>query len=98
MFVLYVLTMAIVTYFIRMLPFVLVRKKITNVYLKSFLHYIPYSVLGAMTFPAVIYSTNNSFVSLIGVIVAIVFAWFNKSLLTVAVVACLSAYICGLFI
>ncbi len=95
MFGLYVVVMAMVTYLIRMLPFTLVRNKIENKYIKSFLHYVPYAVLGAMTFPVVIYSTGNVVTSVIGVFVAVVFAWFNKSLLTVALVSCASAYICG---
>ena len=98
MFFWYVFTMAMVTYFIRMLPFTLVRKKINNVYVKSFLHYVPYAVLGAMTLPAVIYSTGNVVTSLIGAAVAIVFAWFGKSLLTVAIVSCLAAFISGIII
>ena len=98
MFLLYVLVMAVVTYLIRMLPFTLVRKKITNVYVKSFLHYVPYAVLGAMTFPAGIDSTGNVYTALVGVIVALVLAFLNRSLLTVAVASCISAYICGLIL
>ncbi len=98
MFGLYVVVMALVTYLIRMLPFTLVRNKINNKYIKSFLHYVPYAVLGAMTFPAVIYSTGNIITSVVGVSVAVLFAWFNKSLLKVAIVSCASAYICGLFV
>ena len=93
MFFKYVFVMALVTYLIRMLPFTLVRKKITNVYIKSFLHYVPYAVLGAMTFPSVFYSTENSFSSCIGVAVALILAFLNKSLLTVALLSSLAAFI-----
>ena len=51
--------MAIVTYLVRMLPFVIFRKKITNVRVKSFLYYVPYAVLSAMTFPAIFTSTGT---------------------------------------
>lgn len=55
----YLLVMAGVTYLIRALPFVLVNKKIENRFLNSFLYYIPYTVLAAMTFPAILYGTNH---------------------------------------
>lgn len=81
----YVAVMALVTYFLRALPFVLVKKKITNVYIRSFLEYIPYGVLAAMTFPAVFTSAGGLVPSLAGVAVALVLAWKKKSLLTVAI-------------
>ncbi len=98
MFFLYVLVMAVVTYLIRMLPFTLVRKRITNVYVKSFLHYVPYAVLGAMTFPSVIYSTGNVYTASLGLIVALVLAFMGRSLLTVAVASCVSAYVLSLIL
>ena len=94
----YIFVMAGITYLVRMLPFTLVRKKITNVYVKSFLHYVPYAVLGAMTFPSVFYSTGNVFSAIVGVSVALIFAFLNKSLLTVALVSSLSAYVVNLLI
>lgn len=81
----YVAVMALVTYLLRALPFVLVKKKITNVYIRSFLEYIPYGVLAAMTFPAVFTSAGGVVPSLAGVAVALVLAVRKKSLLTVAV-------------
>ncbi len=94
----YILTMALVTYLIRMMPFTLVRKKISNIYVKSFLHYVPYAVLGAMTFPAIFYSTGNTLTSIVGATVAVILAFFDKSLLTVAIFSCVFAFLCGLFI
>ena len=81
----YVAVMALVTYLLRALPFVLVKKKITNVYIRSFLEYIPYGVLAAMTFPAVFTSAGGVVPSLAGVAGALVLAVRKKSLLTVAV-------------
>lgn len=98
MFPLYVLVMAGVTYLIRMLPFALFRKKITNVYIKSFLHYVPYAVLGAMTLPAVFYSTGNIYMSLSGFVVAVVLSFMNKSLLTVAIASCTTSYLTGVIL
>ena len=85
--------MAIVTYLIRVTPMVLIRKKIKNKWIKSFLYYVPYTVLSAMTFPAVLYSTNSFISAALGSIVAIVLAYTKKSLLTVAVGAAVTAFI-----
>ena len=54
----YILIMAVVIYLIRWLPLTLIRKKITNVTLRSFLFYVPYVTLSVMTFPAIIEATN----------------------------------------
>ena len=86
----YLLVMAGVTYLIRMLPLTVFRKEIKSVFVKSFLHYVPYAVLGAMTFPDVLYSTGSLWTALVGLEVAIVMAWRGRSLLTVAIGACLA--------
>ncbi len=83
----YLAIMAGVTYLVRMIPFVLFRKKIENTFVQSFLYYIPYAVLGAMTFPAIFYSTGNSITALAGCVTALILAWFEKSLITVALCA-----------
>lgn len=93
---LYVLVMAGVTYLVRMIPFVVFRKKIKSKLLKDFLYYVPYAVLGAMTIPAVFYSTGNIISASAGFITATVLSIRNKSLLTVAVFACIAAYLAGL--
>lgn len=90
-----ILVMAGVTYLIRMLPFVFFRKKIKSRYILSLLHYIPYAVLSAMTFPYIFYSTNNFITALIGTIVALVAATCKRSLLTVAVLSCLAVLVFG---
>lgn len=86
-FWIYLLVMAGVTYLIRMLPLVLVKKKITNTFLLSFLHYIPTAVLSVMTIPAVFYATGNIISAVVGFVVAFILALKNKGLLTVAVAA-----------
>lgn len=91
-FFIYLFIMAGVTYLIRALPFVIFRGKITNTFIKSFLFYVPYAVLGAMTFPAILFSTGNYLTAIAGLIVACILAFKEKSLLTVAVFACLTAY------
>ena len=85
--------MAIVTYLIRVTPMVLIRKKIKNKWIKSFLYYVPYTVLSAMTFPAVLYSTSSFISAAAGSLVAIALAYTKRSLLTVAVGAALTSFI-----
>ncbi len=92
-FLYYLLAMAGVTYLIRMIPFVLVRKKIKSVYILSFLYYVPYAVLGAMTFPYIFYSTGNIYTGIAGTVVAFVLAFKKCSLLTVAAASCVVAYV-----
>lgn len=77
--------MALTTYLIRMLPMVIFRKKITNVRIRSFLYYVPYAVLAAMTFPAIFSSTGTQISAVAGCVAAVLLAYFRKGLLTVAV-------------
>ncbi len=84
----FLLVMALVTYLVRAIPFVAFRKKIKNRFFKSFLAYVPYAVLGAMTFPAVFTSTGSIVSAVVGCIVAVFLAFKEKSLLMVALTAC----------
>ena len=94
----HLLVMAGVTYLIRMLPLTLFRKPLRSRFLKSFLHYVPYAVLGAMTFPDVLYSTGNMATAACGVVVAVALAWRGKSLLTVAIAACAAVALAQLIV
>ena len=94
----YIAVMAGVTYLIRMLPLVAFRKKIRSRFIKSFLHYVPYAVLGAMTFPAIVYSTGSVPTACTGLAVALLLAWHEKSLITVALSASAAAFIAGLIV
>ena len=96
--ILMVLTMAGVTYIIRMIPLIFFRRKITNRFIQSLLYYVPYAVLSAMTFPYIFYSTGNFYVGLIGTGVAIFASLTKKSLLTVAILACLTCLVFGFII
>ena len=80
----YLLVMAGVTYLIRALPLVLCRRKIQNRYLLSFLYYMPYAVLSAMTVPAIFFATESILAASAGFLVALVLAFFKRSLITVA--------------
>jgi len=87
--------MALTTYLVRMLPFVLFRKKLENPAVKAFFDYIPYTVLSAMTFPAILYSTGSLITALCGFAVAMLLGFFERSLITVAVGACLATLAAG---
>ena len=93
----YILTgiaiMAGITYLIRMIPMVFLRKKVESVWLQSFLFYVPYAVLTAMTFPAVFSSTGSTLSSVVGCIVALLLAFFERGLLIVAVGAAAAALV-----
>ena len=89
-FLVYLLVAAGTTYLIRMLPLVLIKKKITNRFLMSFLYYIPYAVLSVMTIPSVFYATSSKLSAGVGVIAGIVAAYCGQSLLKVA---CLSTVV-----
>ena len=82
---LYLVVMALVTYLIRMIPFTLFRKEIKSTFFRSFLAYVPYAVLGAMTFPSIFFATSSLPSAIAGTAVALILAFFKRSLLTVAV-------------
>ena len=76
--------MALVTYIPRMLPLAIFRKKIKSRFIRSFLAYVPYAVLAAMTFPEILYSTSHVISAVAGLLVALVLSYFGRGLLTVA--------------
>ena len=90
--VIYIAIMAGVTYLIRMLPIMVFRRKIKSQVVQSFLYYVPYAVLGAMTIPAVFYSTGSMAASAAGFAAAFAAAFFGHSLITVALAASAAAY------
>lgn len=93
MIYIYIALMAAVTYLIRMLPLTVFRKKIQNRFIRSFLHYVPYACLMAMTFPAVLYATDSIYSSVAGMAVAMLLALMDKGLVTVSVAACITVFI-----
>ena len=90
--------MAGVTYLVRMIPFTAFRKQIKSRFIKSILYYLPYAVLSAMTVPAIFYSTGNLKSAIVGTVVALAVAFFEKPLIIVALAAALSALITELII
>jgi len=93
----YIMIMAAVTYLIRMLPLVLVKKEIQNVTLKSFLYYVPYVTLSLMTFPAILSATNSTWSALTGFIIAVIIAYHGGNLIKVAIGACSAVFILEMF-
>lgn len=83
----YILSMAVTTYLIRMLPLTIFRKPITSRFLKSFLYYVPYACLTAMTFPAILHSTDSLLSGTAALAVAVVLSYRGKSLIVVALAA-----------
>lgn len=96
--VIYIAVMAGVTYLVRMIPFNFFRKQIKSEFFRSFLYYIPYAVLSAMTIPAIFYSTGSMATAIAGTVVAVVLAYFNLPLIVVALAAAAAAFIAGIFI
>ncbi len=85
--------MAGVTYLIRMLPLVLSRKEITSRFVKSFLYYVPYACLAGMTFPAILLAPGNIICGCAGFAAALIAAYYENSLLKVAVCACAAVFV-----
>ena len=97
-FLVYLIATAGTTYLVRMLPLVLMKGKITNRFLLSFLHYIPYAVLSVMTIPAIFSATGDLRTAAAGFVVAMVLAWKGRSLLTVAAAACAAVLVAELLL
>ncbi len=91
-FFIYLFVMAVITYLIRMLPLVLVKQKIKNKFILSFLYYIPYAVLSVMTIPAIFYCTHSTLSAAIGFIIVVILAYMKKGLITVAAASCIGVF------
>ena len=94
---LYIFVMALVTYLIRRIPFTLFRKKIKSRFFRSFLYYIPFTVLAAMTIPEIFYSTGDIVTAAVGTAAAVLLSYFNLPLIVVALAAAAAAFVAGLF-
>lgn len=94
----YILAMALTTYLIRVLPLTLIRKPIRSTFLRSFLYYVPYATLSAMTFPAILTATGSVISAALGFAAALILAFRGKSLLTVAIIASATVLVCELIL
>ena len=95
---LYILTMAVTTYLVRALPLLFMKKPIRSRFIRSFLHYVPVACLTAMTFPAILYTTEHILSGAVGLVLAAVLALKNKSLILVAAASCLGVFLTELII
>jgi branched-subunit amino acid transport protein len=97
-FIICLLVMALVTYLLRFLPMLIFRRKIKNRYIKSFLYYVPYSVLSVMSLPGIFYSTGHLASGIAACACAVLLSYFKRSLIVVAAGAAAAALIAELII
>lgn len=93
-----VILMAIVTYIPRVLPISIFKKKLQSTFIRSFLFYVPFAVLGAMTFPDILHSTSHIYSAAAGMAIALIVSYFEKGLMTVAVSGIIVVYLFELFL
>jgi branched-subunit amino acid transport protein len=89
----YILVMAVTTYLIRALPLLFLKKPIKSPFIRSFLHYVPVACLTAMTFPAILYTTDHVISGAVGLAIGVLMALKKKSLIVVAAAACLGVFL-----
>ena len=90
------LIMCLTVYCIRMLPFLVFRREITNTWLRSFLYYVPYVTLAVMNFPAIITATDDIRSGIAALIVGLLTAWYKGDLFVVALSCCAAVFVTGL--
>ncbi len=94
----YILIMALVSYAIRVLPLTLIRKKISNRFIRSFLYYVPYVTLSVMTFPAILNATQSVYAGFVALLAGVVAAWRGRNLFQVALICCGVVFLIELFL
>lgn len=94
----YIFIMAAVTYLIRLLPLTFVRKKITNITIRSFLYYVPYVTLAVMTFPAIVGATESIWSGIAALLAGVLLAYLGAGLFGVAVCSCLVVFLIELIL
>lgn len=94
----YIFIMFTVTYMIRLLPLTLIRKKLKNTFIRSFLYYVPYVTLSVMTFPAILNATMSKTSAMISFIIGIIAAWLGANLFKVALLCCTLVFFIEYFI
>ncbi len=90
---LYILVMTAVTFAIRLLPLTLLRRPIRNLFLRSFLYYVPYVTLAVMTFPAIVEATQVPAAGAAALLAGIAFAWYGASLFRVSAACCIVVFL-----
>lgn len=85
---LYILISAAVSFALRVLPLTLIRNRITNKTLSSFLYYVPYVTLAVMTFPAIIDAAENPLAGIVALAAGIAAAFFGAGMFSIAAICC----------
>ena len=93
-----IFTAFFVSYMIRVLPLTLIRKPIKNIFLRSFLYYVPYVTLSVMTFPAIVEATQSMYSGILALVIGIVISWLGLGLFPVACISCAVVFISELFL
>ena len=94
----YIIIMILTTNLIRVIPLTLIRKQITNTFVRSFLYYVPYVTLAVMTFPAIIEATNSPVAGAVALVLGIIAAWAGLSLFPVSVICCVVVFVLESFL
>lgn len=92
----YIAVMALVSTAVRVLPMTLIRRRIENPFLKSFLYYVPYVTLAVMTFPAIVECTRAPLAGALALVIGVILAWFGAGLFPVAVACCVTVFLAEL--
>lgn len=95
---LYLAIMGGVTLAIRILPLTLIRRQVQNTFLRSFLYYVPYVTLAAMTFPAILHATDSLWSGLAALVAGVLVAWFSGNLFLVAASGCVVVFLVELLL
>ena len=85
---------AAVSCLIRVLPLTLIRGKIKNPFLRSFLYYVPYVTLAVMTFPAILSAPQIPLAGILALIVGIAAAWKGLNMIGIAALCCGVVFLC----
>lgn len=91
---LYILVAAAVSSLIRILPLTLIRRKIRNPFIRSFLYYVPYVTLAVMTFPAIITAPQVPLAGILALIIGVIAAWKGMNMIGIAVLCCSVVFLC----
>ena len=89
----YILLAAVVTNLLRVIPTLILRKPVSNKFLKSFLYYVPYVTLSVMTVPAIIEATSSPLAGAIALVGGIIAAWLGLGLFPVAAICCILVFL-----
>lgn len=93
----YLIIMISVIFLVRVLPVTLIRRKIDNRFIQSFLYYVPYVTLAVMTFPAIMEATSVPAAGAVALVLGIIAAWFGLGLFPVSIICCVSVFILEFF-